>query len=198
MERSAHPLSLLGGAVSVALLLAGCASEDPSGFGDTEPPKSSSPAEPGSGADGGCGDGEVETQEVLAAQGVGLTVPADWRVKRARAGEAIGLYPPDRAVGDGFVLVEEKGQTLDEAVDDVLGVTAESAEQTSEQELDLEGFDRARLVTFAYDDSDAAYSVDVVAVSGGLRVAANMTRDGDPTEQALVESCLSTLARTLQ
>lgn len=170
-----------------------------------EPSRSSSPkpssepsaaGAPGSAADGECGGGEFKTKVVKAARGVQLTVPADWKVKSARAGAAVGLYPPDPDVGDGYVLVQTKDQTLDEAVDDALKVTADSAKTTSEQDLDLAGFDGARMVTFEYDDSDDTYAVDVVAVAGTQRVAVNMTRDGAPEEQATVESCLSTLSRT--
>ncbi len=184
--------------LAVLLVVAGCGSgsgASPDGEQPAAAGSSSAAGEPGEGADGTCGDGAEQTQRVRAAQGVRVTVPADWEVQRAEGGAAVGLYPPDRDAGDGFVVVEQKDQTLDEAVADALGATADSAEQTSEQDLDLDGFEAARLVTFAYDDSEEAYSVDLVAVSDGVRVSANLTRDGDPAEQAIAESCLSTLSR---
>jgi hypothetical protein len=172
--------------------------ETPTESGSPSPDDSTEPAsgEPGSHADGECGGGEVETTVVEAADGVQLTAPADWQVEVAAQGSQVGLYPPERDSGDGFIVVEDTGQTLDEAVRDALEFTADSAETTSEQDLDLEGFDGARLLTFEYDDSDRTFSVDLVAVTDdGLRVVANMTREV-ADEQPLVESCLSTLSRT--
>lgn len=191
-------------ALVVPLLLAGCGDEEGSGSegtptesGSSSPDDSAAPesGEPGSNADGECGGGEVETTVVEAADGVRMTAPADWQVEVAAQGSQVGLYPPQRDSGDGFIVVEQTGQTLDEAVDDALEFTAGSAETTSEQDLELEGFDGARMLTFEYDDSDATFSVDLVAVTDdGLRVVANMTREV-ADERPLVESCLSTLAR---
>lgn len=65
---------------------------------------------------------------------------------------------------------------------DGLKFSAETAETTSEQDLDLPGFDGTRMVTFEYDDG--TFAVDVVAVFGGQRLRANMTREGVPEEQA--------------
>jgi hypothetical protein len=198
---------LLVPALVVPLLLAGCGSGTEEGGEPTETPtESGSPSadgsatpgsgEPGSDADGECGGGEVETTVVEAADGVRMTVPADWQVEVAAQGSQVGLYPPERDSGDGFLVIEETGQMLDEAVGDALEFTAESAETTSEQDLELEGFDAARMLTFQYDDSDRTFSVDLVAVTDdGLRVVANMTREV-ADEQPLVESCLSTLSRT--
>jgi hypothetical protein len=178
--------------VLTLVLLAGCGDESADGGEAAEPQESGS----SSGADGECGGGEVQTQVVEAAEGVRLTAPAEWQVETAAQGAQVGLYPADPDAGDGFVVVEETGQTLDEAVEDTLAITADSAEQTSEQDLELDGFDAARLLTFAYDDSDSTFSVNVVAVTDdGLRVVANMTREV-AEEQPLVESCLSSLSRT--
>jgi hypothetical protein len=133
---------------------------------------------------------------VEAAEGVHLTVPAAWRTQGDDGAEQIALLPPDRRAGDGFLVVQDEGQSLDEAVDEALEFTRESASTTSEQDLDLAGFEGARMVTFVYDDADQMFSVYVVAVSeDGLRVVANMTRE-DAEEQPLAESCLSTLSRT--
>ena len=124
------------------------------------------------------------------------STPAAWRTQGDEGTEQIALLPPDRGAGDGFVVVQDKGQSLDDAVDDALEFTRESATTTSEQDLDLAGFEGARMVTFVYDDSDQMFSVNVVGVSeDGLRVVANMTREG-AEEQPLAESCLSTLSRT--
>jgi hypothetical protein len=194
-------------ALVAPLALAACGSETDDGAEPTETTtESGSPStddsgegasgEPGSDADGECGGKEIETTVVEAADGVQMTAPADWQVEVAGQGSQVGLYPPERDSGDGFIVIEDTGQTLDEAVQDALEFTAESAETTSEQDLDLEGFDGARLLTFEYDDSDRTFSVDLVAVTDeGLRVVANMTREV-ADEQPLVESCLSTLSRT--
>jgi hypothetical protein len=131
---------------------------------------------------------------VEAAQGVSLTVPADWEVQRAKAGAANGLYPPDRDAGDGYLVVQQKQRTLDQAVDETLASTVQAAEKTSEKDLELEGFEGARLVTFTYEDG--TFSVDVVAVADGLLVAANLTREDVPADEPVAESCLSSLSRT--
>lgn len=148
----------------------------------------------GSAADGKCGGGELETKVVEAAQGIEVTVPGDWEVESFRAGFQNRLYPPDRDVGDGYLVIEPSVQTLDEAADEVLKGTRAAAETTSEQDLDLRGFDGARMVTFAYDDE--TFAVNVVAVYQGFRLKANMTREGVPEEQAVVESCLSSISRS--
>lgn len=192
-------------AVAAVTVLAACgggggsgASESPSAAPSesSTPPASSSPsgAQPGAGADGECGGGDLETQVVEATEGVSMTVPADWELESAKAGAATGLYPPPRDAGDGYLVVEAKGQTLDEAADEAFGSTEQAAEKTSEQELELTGFDGARMATFAYDDG--TFSVDLVAVSGELRVVANLTREGVPDEQPVAESCLSSVARS--
>lgn len=151
-------------------------------------------AEPGSAADGKCGGGAFETRTVELFQDARITVPSDWEVESFRAGLQNRFYPPDRDVGDGYLVIQPSTQTLPQAVDDVLEATRSAAETTSEQDLDLPGFDGARMVTFAYDDE--TFAVDVVAVYQGFRLQANMTREGVPEEQAVAESCLSTIARS--
>lgn len=162
----------------------------------TSPPASGATGEAGEAADGTCGDGGFETKEVEAADGVRLTVPASWRVESREGGARVALAPEDLDAGSGGVLVQKSSQSIDEAVDEVLEQTRESAEQTSEQDLDLDGFDGARMATFSYDASGSPFLVEVVAVGGGLRVVALMTREGVPDEQPVAESCLSTLERT--
>ena len=196
-------------AATVLLCLAACGSGGTSGSSSGPSSASSSPSAPspsgatpadpggvapGASADGSCGGGAFETKVVEASQGVSLTVPAAWEVQRAKAGAANGLYPPDRDAGDGYLVVQQKQQALDEAVDGTLASTAQAAKKTSEKDLDLEGFDGARLVTFTYEDG--TFSVDVVAVADGLLVAANLTREGMPAEEPVAESCLSSLSRT--
>ncbi len=171
------------------------ASASPSGSAS---PGSEQPGsgEPGSNADGECGGGEFETQVVKAAQKVDLTVPATWRLRSTPEKDQFAFLSPQRELGDGFLVVEEKSQTLQEALDDALEFTAESATTTSEQDLDLPGFDAAKVVTFEYDDLEKTFAVDVVAVVDGVRVVASMTREGVSDEQVVAESCLSTLSRT--
>lgn len=206
-----RPLILLTG---LALALSGCGGGPDDGDGKGAPaadpstsaspsasPSSSDPGsgtagEPGEAADGSCGDGGFETQEVRAADGVRLTVPATWRVRSREGGARVALAPPDLDAGSGGVLVQKSSQSIGEAVDEVLEQTRESAEQTSEQDLDLEGFDGARMATFSYDATGEPFLVEVVAVGGGRRVVALMTREGVPDEQPVAESCLSTLALT--
>lgn len=166
------------------------ASESPSAAESTEAGQASGSDEPGSHADGQCGDGELKTRVVTVGEGVELTLPADWRTKPS--GAQVLLYPPNRDAGDGFVVVEDKDQSLDQAMTDVEKFNS-VAEVTSEQPLDLEGFEEARLLTYEYDDG--TFTVHVVAVADGTRVNANMTRE-DPSEQPAVESCLSTLTRS--
>lgn len=173
------------------------ASASPSGSPSESPSESASSgevAEPGANADATCGDGAYETKVVEAAQGIRLTVPADWEVESFRAGFQNRLYPPDRDVGDGYLVISPSVQDLDAAADDVLKATRSAAETTSEQDLDLPGFDGARMETFAYDDE--TFAVSVVAVYEGFRLQANMTREGVPEEQAVAESCLSTISRS--
>ncbi|KQT93459.1 hypothetical protein ASG49_00025 [Marmoricola sp. Leaf446] len=165
------------------------ASASPSG----SPSGSAGAVEPGAAADGKCGGGAFETTTVDLFQDARITVPADWEVESFRAGLQNRFYPPDRDVGDGYLAIEPSTQTLDEAVDDVLEATRASARTTSEQELELPGFDGARMVTFAYDDS--TFAVNVVAVYRGFRLQANMTREGVPEEQPVAESCLSSISR---
>lgn len=196
-------------AATVLLCLAGCGDGGASGSspgtssGSASADASSSPdatpatpggADPGASADGRCGGGAYATKVVEASQGVSLTVPADWEVQRAKAGAANGLYPPDRDAGDGYLVVQQKQRTLDEAVDETLASTVQAARKTAEKDLELEGFDGARLVTFTYEDG--TFSVDVVAVADGLLVAANLTREGVPADEPVAESCLSSLSRT--
>lgn len=149
---------------------------------------------PGSHADGECGGGDFETQVVKAADGVQMSAPADWKVRSHLDGADVRLYPPNRDDGDGLVVVEDKDQTLDEAVGDLEKLNAFS-EKTSEQQISLDGFDEATMLTYA--DDDGAFSVNVAAVArDGLRVLAHVYRAEDPEEQAASESCLSTLARS--
>ncbi len=159
-----------------------------------ETPPGGSVAEPGASADAKCGSGSYETKVVEAAQDVQLTVPVDWEVESFRAGFQNRLYPPDRDVGDGYLVVQPWVRSLDEAADDALRSTRAAAETTSEQDLELPGFDGARMFTFAYDDE--TFAVDVVAVYKGFRLLANMTREGVPKEQAVAESCFSSLSRS--
>jgi hypothetical protein len=166
----------------------GTASGSPSASETAEPSASSGSHEPGSSADGECSG--VETQEVKVADGVQVEVPADWSTPSR--GGSVRLFPPDRDKGDGFIVVEQKDQTLDEAMQDVEEFNS-VARPTSEQELDLAGFEAAKMTTYEYEDG--TFTVHVVAVGDGVRVNANMTRE-PATEQAVVESCLSTLTRS--
>lgn len=143
-------------------------------------------------ANGACGDGAYPTTVVTTARGVRLTVPRSWRVREAKGGAAVGLYPPNGGSGDGYVLVEASDQTIEQAVQETLAATRDSAQTIFAADLDLAGFDDARVTTFAYDDG--AFSVDVTAVGKGVRVQANLTDDERPAEQAMALSCLSSLA----
>lgn len=81
-----------------------------------------------------------------------------------------GMLQHVRGAGSGGVLVQKSSQSIDQAVDEVLEQTRESAEQTSEQDLDLRGFDGARMATFSYDATGKPFLVAVVAVGhGGTR-----------------------------
>ena len=154
--------------------------------------ESSGADRPGSHADGECGDGDFETQVVQADLGVQITVPADWKTRVNGKNDQVAFYPPNRDVGDGFIVIEDKDQTLEEAMEDVEKFDS-VAEMTSEQEVDLEGFEAGKLLTYEYDDG--TFTVHVVAVDDdGLRVNVNMTRES-PQEQPAVESCLSSLTR---
>jgi hypothetical protein len=169
------------------------APEAPSASESTDAGEPSGSGEAGSHADGECGGGEFETQVVKAAKGVQLTVPADWKVKSHLKGADIRLYPPNRGDGDGLIVVEDKDQTLEEAMEDVEKLNSFS-EKTSEQDISLDGFDAGRMTT--YVDDDGAFSVNVAATAGdGLRVITHMFRAEDAAEQAAAESCLSTLTR---
>lgn len=172
----------------------GSSSASPSSSASTS--ASGATGEAGAAADGMCGDGTFGTKEVEAADGVRLTVPTSWRVKSQEGGARVALAPEDLDAGSGGVLVQKSSQSIDQAVDEVLEQTRKSAEQTSEQDLDLQGFDGARMVTFSYDAAGNPFLVEVVAVGDGLRVVALMTREGVPEEQPVAESCLSTLALT--
>lgn len=206
----AFPRTTRAAAASAGVLLAtvtACGgssdSSDPSGSTSPSTPRSTaaSPSEsasaeavePGDAADGKCGGGAFETTTVDLFQDARITVPSDWQVESFRAGLQNRFYPPDRDAGDGYLVIEPSTQSLDEAVADVLEATRSSAETTSEQELELPGFDGARMVTFAYDDS--TFAVNVVAVYQGFRLQANMTREGVPEEQPVAESCLSSISR---
>lgn len=160
----------------------------------------SSSASPSSGsgatADGRCGSGSFRTQVVRAAQGVRVTVPADWDVRSEKAGAAIRFYLPGGADGDGYLVVQRSKQTLAQVVADTQKSTRAEAEVESESRPSLSGFDAALATSFRYGDAPGtAFSVDVVAVGGGLRVLANMAGDRDADEQAAALSCLSSLSR---
>lgn len=174
---------------------AGGSSASPSSSPSVSASAGSGVGEPGAAADGKCGGGEFETKVVKAARGVSLRVPADWKVESAKGGAAIRFYPPDPDLGDGYLVVRPSQQSLEEVIDEDQQATRDSAEVTSETDLDLSGLDAARLTTFRYsEDLDGAFSVNLAAVGDGLRVLANMTRDRDEAEQAAAESCLSSVA----
>ena len=189
-------------AVLVLATLAACgggssdAAEPSASLSETaseSPSPTAEAVEPGTSADGKCGDGAFETKTVDLFQDARITVPSDWEVESFRAGLQNRFYPPERDAGDGYLAIEPSTQTIDEAVGDVLEATRASAETTSEQEIQLPGFDAARMVTFAYDDT--TFAVNVVAVYEGFRLQANMTREGVPEEQAVAESGLSSISR---
>lgn len=150
-------------------------------------------AEPGASADGTCGDGDFETKRVRAADGVTMTVPAQWDTPEDTPGVGIRLYPPDQDAGDGYLILKKTRLSLERAAGQSLAATEDAAEKTSQAPLRLKGFDEARMVTFAYDAE--TFAVYVVAKAGDLFVQANLTREGIPEEQAVAESCFSTLAK---
>ncbi len=191
--------SLALAAVCVTLTLAGCGSAD--GEGSAAPSSSPTAQESGAAgdasADGRCGDGAFDTQVVEAAEGVEVTVPADWQVRSAeqRTQFAFGLPGGDEAAG--YLVVQPSEQSLEEALDEVLAATREATQTEAETDLDVPGMEAARLTTSRYDaELDDAFTVDVVAVGDGLRVVANLSAEEDADLQAVVESCLSSLSRT--
>jgi hypothetical protein len=168
-------------------------SGSPSASETTEPSASSGSHEPGSSADGECGGGGVDVQEVEAARGVRLTVPAGWTVETSPAGRDTRLHGPDRDAVEGQVVVQDKYRTLDDAMRDLERLTSATT-STSRQELSLDGFDAARMHTYTGDDG--VLWVAVAAVDEGeLGVIAYVILEDAPGEAGTVESCLSTLRR---
>ncbi|GAB3654493.1 hypothetical protein GCM10027596_06380 [Nocardioides korecus] len=161
-------------------------------------PSASSSSGTGSGAvqaDGRCGGGRFPTKVVTAARGVSMTVPASWKVVSGKAGAALQLFPPGTSKGDGFLFVQPSTQTLDRASSEALKNASEGADVVGTADLRPAGLE-ARLTTLRYPSQESAFSVSVVAVGGGVRVFANMTRNKDATEQAQAESCLSSVRRS--
>lgn len=164
----------------------------------TSPSPSASASGTGSGAvqaDSRCGGGRFPTKVVTAARGVSMTVPASWKVVSAKAGAALQLFPPGTSKGDGFLFVQPSTQTLDQASSEALKNASEGADVVGTADLRPAGLE-ARLTTLRYPSQESAFSVSVVAVGGGVRVFANMTRSKDATEQAQAESCLSSVRRS--
>lgn len=165
----------------------------------SSPSPSSSAAGGGSGAgelgaaaDGECGGGDIETQVVKAAQGVQLTVPADWRIQSAGGGADTRLFGPDEDALEGQMVVQDKDQSLDQAVKDVERLNS-SSEKAGEQDLQLSGFESSKLLLFT---GEGYTNISVIAVGrDGVRALAYAIVEGAPEDEATVASCLSTLTR---
>lgn len=192
----------LGAAIVVGLLASStaCGSSSSGASPSSKDAGASPSASPSSGsgatADGRCGSGSFRTQVVRAAQGVRVTVPADWDVRSEKAGAAIRFYLPGGADGDGYLVVQRSKQTLAQVVADTQKSTRAEAEVESESRPSLSGFDAALATSFRYGDAPGtAFSVNVVAVGDGLRVLANMAGDRNADERAAALSCLSSLSR---
>lgn len=136
---------------------------------------------------------EGETQEVEGAQGVALTVPADWTVEVLGGGEDVRLAGPDGDTVEGQLVVQETGQTIDEGVSDAERLNSQS-EKTADEEIELPGFDAARQLAFE-GAATGSSNTTVVAVSGGLRVVAYAIVEDSPDDLALAAGCMLTLRR---
>lgn len=188
--------------VLAALLVAGCGAE--TGQGDDPTASESQSGSPsasasedsgatGRGTDAECGGGELETRVLEAAEGVQLTVPAEWRSKSFGRGADVRLYGQDQDADDGQVVVDNEGKDFERAVAALEELNAYS-EKTGERDLRLEGFEAARMLVYADDD---AFTVNVVAVTeDGLRAIAYWIQEDAPAQQPVIESCLSTLRRS--
>lgn len=165
--------------------------DEVSGSGGESPSASASESSGSAAGDAEC---TGETQELEGADGVTLTVPADWTVQSLGEGEDTRFTSADGDSLEGQLVVQANGQTIDEGVSDVERLNS-ATQKDSEEEIDLPGFDDARVLQFSGEETGSTGSF-VVGVGGGVRAIAYVIAEGDPTDEtATAFGCMLTMQR---